>query len=130
MTISFSSSAGAQATPFESDRNALRFAHPYMVEFNGLMSRHLFILVPKNDTSWFCIYRFRFINTVKQERTNNSFEKSALVVRVMNDKMHELLTYVPTVQRLPHRLSLALCAMETTFKSFNATYFKHTRSCM
>src|SRR5450432_4009543 len=59
------------------------------------------------------LFNSRFVDEVKNARTDATFEKSSLVVQAYNDEEKKLvLTQSPTIQRVSQRLILILTAMK------------------
>lgn len=95
-----------------------RFAQSRMAEFNSLMNRGVFSIVPTTETGTSRVYGSRFVDTIKFAGKPQAHEKSRLVVQAYNDNNHGLLTHAPTVQRLSQRLLLCLCAIESSLTFF------------
>ena len=86
------------------------FVDSRIKEINGLLEKGVFEVVdiasvPQGKR----IFNSRFVDTIKNEGTDQAFEKSRLVVQAYNDQEKELvLTQSPTIQRSSQRLILAL----------------------
>lgn len=89
------------------------------VEFNSLIERGMFTMVPDVESSDHRIYGARFFETIRKEGKAYAFGKSRLVIKAFKDKKHRMLTYGSTVQRSLMRLPLCLCAMDTNFVFFS-----------
>lgn len=81
-------------------------------EFNGLIKRRVFSLVPESEANGFRIYGSRFVDRIKNEGNPSAYKILRFVVQAYNDSQHGLLTHAPTVQRVSQRLLLSLCAMD------------------
>jgi hypothetical protein len=79
-------------------------------EINGLLEKGVFRVVDITDVpQGKRIFNSRFVDTIKNEGTDQAFEKSRLVVQAYDDQEKELvLTQSPTIQRSSQRLILAL----------------------
>jgi hypothetical protein len=65
------------------------------------------------------IFNFRFINEIKNIKTNKIFEKSRLVVQVYNNLEKSIvLTQSPTIQCISQRLILVLAASFPQFRVY------------
>lgn len=96
-------------TQFSASRN---------IEFNGLIERGVFTLVPESMANGLRIYGSRFVDQVKNEGKPSAYNKSRLVVQAYGDHNHGLLTHAPTVQRVSQRLLLIICAMDNNLTLF------------
>ncbi|KAI7969957.1 hypothetical protein EIK77_000353 [Talaromyces pinophilus] len=70
-------------------------------EINGLLERGIFEYTKKEDIPLgICIFTTRFVNKIKNPRSDKAFEKSRLVIQAYNDGDKEhVLTQSPTIQR-------------------------------
>lgn len=71
--------------------------------------------IGKKNAKGLRIYKARFVDRVKQERTPHTFKKSSLVVQGFNDKQC-FLTHAPTIQRASQRLLLSLAIRNNSLK--------------
>lgn len=94
------------------------FAAARTNEFNGLVDKGVFALVPESEAVGNRVYNSRFVDEVKHVGTPSAYAKSRLVVQAFNDKEHGLLTNAPTVQRSSQRLLLSLFASSSDCSLF------------
>ncbi len=88
------------------------FQKSRFAELYGPSKRGAIYIVLAHDAAGNRIFGSRFVDTVKNEGTPKSFEKSSILVRAINESKHGLLTYSPTKQRSSQRLLLAIFAVE------------------
>lgn len=88
-----------------------------MAEFNGLVDRGLFSLVPVSKDKGCRIYNTHLVDEVKNAGKPKAYEQSRLVVEAYNGSDHGLLTNLPTVQRVSRRLLLAVYTMNEEISS-------------
>ena len=81
-------------------------------ELNGLLKNGIFEVVDIEDIPYSIrIFNSRFIDEIKNPRTDKAFEKSRLVVQAYQDiEKNIVLTQSPTIQHISQRLILALAA--------------------
>ncbi|KAE8553803.1 hypothetical protein EYB25_002341 [Talaromyces marneffei] len=94
-----------------------QFTESRRKEINGLTEKGVFEAVdPKDVPLNIRIFNLRFVDEIKNPRTDKAFEKSRLVVQAYNDADKTfVLTESPTIQRCSQRLilCLALCKEDT-----------------
>lgn len=86
-----------------------------ILEFNRLVDRGVFTLVPLFNENDYRKYDARFDNSVKNEETSHAFPKSRFVVRAFDDKNHGLQNGAPTVWSSWQHLLLLLFGAHEDF---------------
>jgi hypothetical protein len=90
-----------------------QFATSRQSEVAGLLEKGVFEVVdPETIPKGVRLFNSRFVDEVKNQGTDQAFEKSRLVVQAYNDLEKDIvLTQSPTIQRVSQRLILCLAAM-------------------
>ena len=108
---------------FQDDKPAL-YTALYQSEINELLKKNIFKIVDSiklSDNIW--IFKFRFIDKVKNKNTDKAFEKSCLVIQVYNNqKKNIVLTQLPTIQKVSQCLILYIAAMLADNKKYLFLY--------
>ena len=100
------------------DEDLVPYTNSRQKEINGLLEKGCFEIVAREDIpSGIRIFNSRFVDSIKNEGTEQAFEKSRLVVQAYNDQEKNLvLTQSPTIQRMSQRIILALTPMLQYYK--------------
>lgn len=89
-----------------------------MLEFNRLVERGVFTIIPVSEAKHNRIFGAQFVNSAKYKGKSSVLEKYRLVVQAYNNKKHGYLTYSSySTTRLPAP-TLGNCAMDSDLWSF------------
>lgn len=73
------------------------FKQSRLNEFNKLMERGVFCIVPRAEANGYQIYSARFVDEIKKVGAPEAFEKSRLVVQAYFDDANNYMIYASTV---------------------------------
>jgi hypothetical protein len=100
--------------------NATQFSASRQKELTGLLEKGVFEVVKLVDVpDGIRLFNSRFVDEIKNPRTDLAFEKSRLVVQAYNDEEKKLvLTQSPTIQRVSQRLILCIATMKPDIRLY------------
>lgn len=92
---------------------SFQFTTSRQKEINGLLEKGVFELASERDVPpGTRVFNARFVDEIRNEGTEQAYEKSRLVVQAYNDsEKDQILTQSPTIQRMNQRLILCIAAM-------------------